>query len=49
MLEGVRYEFDIAKELFKNQGRGEDVKKVEELLADTRENKMTKAIKRNIG
>jgi len=47
--EEARKEFEIAKELFKNQGRENGVKKVEELLADTRENKRTKAIKRNIG
>ena len=47
--EEARKEFEIAKELFKNQGREDDVKKVEVLLADTRENKRSKAIKRNIG
>ena len=32
--EKAKKEFTIAKELFKNQGNGEDVKKVEELLAN---------------
>ena len=32
--EKAKKEFAIAKELFKNQGNGEDVKKVEELLAN---------------
>ncbi len=31
----AKKEFDIAKELFKDQGRDDDVKKVEELLANT--------------
>ena len=31
----AKKEFEIAKELFENQGREEDVKKVEELLANT--------------
>ena len=33
--EEAKKEFEIAKELFENQGREADVKKVEELLADT--------------
>jgi tetratricopeptide (TPR) repeat protein len=33
--EEAKNEFNIAKELFKNQGRAEHVKKVEELLANT--------------
>ncbi|MCK5109494.1 MAG: tetratricopeptide repeat protein, partial [Methanosarcinales archaeon] len=32
--EEAKKEFEIAKELFENQGREEDVMKVEELLAD---------------
>ena len=33
-LKEARKEFEIAKELFENQGREEDVMKVAELLAD---------------
>jgi len=35
--EDAKKEFEIAKELFEKQGRGADVKKMEELLANTQE------------
>jgi len=35
--EGAKREFEIAKELLEKQGREADVKKVEELLANTQE------------
>ncbi len=40
--EEAKKEFSIAKELFKSQGRVEDVKNVEELLANTWENRIAK-------